>query len=436
MKRSFLLVAVPFAAVLAVRADPVVSEVVLTPPRQGVATVTYALSGGPAVITLDIERRTGDGWRSIGEDRLQRLMGDVNRKVEGSGGTISWAVDGAIEAADYRAKVTAWPLTDTPDYMVVSLAKAASAEDRIRYYTSTNALPGGLLANPAYRTTMMVFRKVSAKGVAWKMGSTAAEPASHVYAAREKQHDVTLARNYYLAVFPATQAQCTLIRGAVIEENHVVDRLLRLQSRLNYDWVRGDGWPSAPAAFALLGQARKLTDGLVDFDLPTEAEWEYACRAGHGDGYWGDGSKMTMVSYSQIASCANLDRLARYRNTQAIVGNTSYKLNSGPENCTPIAGSYAPNAWGFYDMNGGVEEYCLDWYQEDITALNGAVNVSAEDGTKCADGTAGANRVVRGGSWVSQAYQVRPAMRGYVAPGYYGDSQQYGFRPKAYMGLE
>ena len=436
MKRLFLFVIAPCVATFVVRADPVVSDVVLTAPRQGVATVTYALSGGPAVITLDIERRTEGGWQSIGEERLQRLTGDVNRKVEGSSGAISWAVDGAIQAADYRAKVTAWPLTDTPDYMVVSLAKAASAEDRVRYYTSTNALPGGLLANPAYRTSMMVFKKVQAKGVTWQMGSTAAEPSAHVYAARETQHEVTLGRNYYLAVFPATQTQCALIRGSVIDENHVVDRLLRIQSRLNYNLVRGTGWPAAPDASALLGQARTLTDGRVDFDLPTEAEWEFACRAGHGVGYWGDGSPMTMVSYSQIATCANLDRLARYRNTQAIPSNTSYNKQYGPENCTPIAGSYAPNAWGFYDMNGGVEEYCLDWYQEDISALNGAVNASTEDGTKCVDGTAGADRVVRGGSWVSQAYQVRPAMRGYVAPGYFGDNQQYGFRPRAYMGLE
>lgn len=436
MKRLFLLVIAPCVATFVVRADPVVSDVVLTAPGQGVATVTYALSGGPAVITLDIERRVGDGWQSIGESRLQRLSGDVNRKVEGESGRIEWAVDGAVEAANYRAKVTAWPLTDTPDYMVVSLAKAASAEDRVRYYTSTNALPGGLLANPAYRTSMMVFKKVQAKGVTWQMGSTAAEPSAYVYAARETQHEVTLGRNYYLAVFPATQTQCALICGSVIDENHVVDRLLRIQSRLNYNLVRGTGWPAAPDASALLGQARTLTDGLVDFDLPTEAEWEFACRAGHGVGYWGDGSPMTMVSYSQIATCANLDRLARYRNTQAIPSNTSYNKQYGPENCTPIAGSYAPNAWGFYDMNGGVEEYCLDWYQENISALNGAVNASAEDGTKCVDGTAGADRVVRGGSWVSQAYQVRPAMRGYVAPGYFGDNQQYGFRPRAYMGLE
>lgn len=115
MKRLFLFVIAPCVATFVVRADPVVSDVVLTAPRQGVATVTYALSGGPAVITLDIERRTEGGWQSIGEERLQRLTGDVNRKVEGSSGAISWAVDGAIQAADYRAKVTAWPLTDTPD---------------------------------------------------------------------------------------------------------------------------------------------------------------------------------------------------------------------------------------------------------------------------------------------------------------------------------
>ena len=431
-----------FAAALAAStvafADPVVSNVTLTAAVNGVATITYKLGDGPAVITLDIEKKTGDVWQSIGEERLWRLSGDVNRKVSGTSGTIAWSVDGAIDAASYRAKVTAWPMDDTPDYMVVSLAKAQNAEDRIRYYTSTNALPGGLLANTAYRTTMMVFKKVMAKGVAWKMGCTKDEPTYNVYQARETQHDVTLDRNYYLAVFPATQAQCTLMRGSVIDENHTIERRMRIQSKLNYaNYVRNTNWPAAPHSGTLLGQARALTDQLVDFDLPTEAEWEFACRAGHGPGYWGDGSKMTMVTYTQINECKNLAKIGRYRyNQKTNAGDNAYNKNLDSEDCTPIAGSYKPNDWGFYDMNGGVEEFCLDWYQEDITKLKGAINVSKDDGSKCADGTAGESKVLRGGSWASAAYQVRPAMRGYVSTSYYGDKHSLGFRPRAYMGLK
>lgn len=423
---------------LAAFADPEASKVVLTAPVNGVATITYELTDGPAVITLDIEKKVGNEWQSIGEDRLWRLSGDVNRKVTGDSGTIKWSVDGAIDAASYRAKVTAWPMDDTPDYMVVSLAKSQNAEDRIRYYTSTNALPGGLLANIAYRTTMMVFKKVVAKDVAWKMGCTHAEPTWNIYEAREKQHDAKLDRNYYLAVFPATQAQCALIRGSVIDENHTIERMMRIQARINYEnYIRYTNWPDKPHSGTLLGQARALTDQLVDFDLPTEAEWEFACRAGHGDGYWGDGSPMTMVTYTQPHQCENLAKIGRYRyNQKTNAEANAYNANLDPDDCTPIAGSYKPNDWGFYDMNGGVDEFCLDWYQEDITGLNGAINVNKDDSSKCADGTAGSTKVIRGGNWSASAYQVRPATRLHVLPTYYGDKQTLGFRPKAYMGLK
>ena len=106
-----------------------------------------------------------------------------------------------------------------------------------------------------------------------------------------------------------------------------------------------------------MGKLRARTG--LDFDLPTEAQWEYACRAGTTTKYyWGE----------------------------MMDGNYAWfdRNSSG----TPhTVGTKMPNAWGLYDMSGGVLEWCLDWYE--ISAY----------GTDPKGPSSGTYRVVRGGSW-------------------------------------
>ena len=122
---------------------------------------------------------------------------------------------------------------------------------------------------------------------------------------------------------------------------------------------------------------RKLGAG---FRLPTEAEWEYACRAGTKGPYAG-----------------NLDDLAWY-------GENSGKT-------THPVGQKKPNAWGLYDMHGNVWEWCSDWYG-DYPA--GAVTDPTGPGT-------GSLRVIRGGSWHDDAGHCRSAHRDGFSPGYPDD---------------
>jgi formylglycine-generating enzyme required for sulfatase activity len=178
-------------------------------------------------------------------------------------------------------------------------------------------------------------------------------------------------------------------------------------------------WPQSDAVFAdsFMGRLRNRT-GLAGFDLPTDAQWEYACRAGTTGALY-DGT----VNITNVYHDARLYALARYRYNGGFIGG-----EIGPDrdcttaNGTAAVGSYAPNAWGLYDMYGNVWEWCLDWYSTHL----GTAAVEDPKGPLSPDG--GANNLLRGASWAGSenGYQCRSAHRG-------GDTRyqrvdNYGFR--------
>jgi formylglycine-generating enzyme required for sulfatase activity len=117
--------------------------------------------------------------------------------------------------------------------------------------------------------------------------------------------------------------------------------------------------------------------------LPTEAEWEYACRAG------------TTTKYSSGDSDSDLDGVAWYSGNS---GNTTHPV-----------GQKQPNAWGLYDMYGNVWEWCADWY-----AGSYYQNSTGNDPTGPPSGSV---RVLRGGSWFSDPGGCRSAGRVWIYPG-------------------
>ena len=167
-------------------------------------------------------------------------------------------------------------------------------------------------------------------------------------------------------------------------------------------------WPASPNPTSFLGILNSKTG--LDFDLPSEAQWEFAARAGNGSTRWGDGSGILAT-----AEDANLNKHGRYeRNGGKIKSGTSYAdpdVSCGPTNGTAVVGSYAPNAWGLYDMSGNVFEWCLDWYAWNITAYGGAVNINSADARQTLSEATGTQRVIRGGCWFSTADKCRPAYR-------------------------
>ena len=429
------------AAALADPADPQISNVRLEQNSLSRrVTVQYDLDEA-AVVTMDVLTN----GVSIGGANIQNVSGDCFRKVAaGSNHVVTWDPylswpDQKFGAGVVSVRMTAWALDNTPDYMAVDVS-AAAQPDTQAYYPDADFVPGGV-TNGIYKTTKLLMRKIMAKGVEWTMGSTTMETQRN--ATREATHQVTLTSNYYIGVYQVTQAQWDLIQPSCLAPsfyNNATDRAMRPVEQVCYNEIRNAAnsttadtaydWPADPNPNSFLGKLR--TKSGLDFDLPSEAQWEFAARAGNGDTKWGDGSGILNGDAD-----ANLNLLGRYERDGGKVPNGSsyaYAARScGATNGTAIVGSYAPNAWGLYDMHGNVWEWCLDWYEDNISAHGGAVNIDPSAPAKTLSDASGAERVARGGGWGDAARYSRPAFRTHSAPTL--RSSSFGFRVLCSAGL-
>jgi len=395
-------------------AVPAVSNVTLE--QRGAdhrVVVRYDLANAPAIVTVDFQAN----GVSIGFEKFSGVWGDVNRRIEASGShEIYWNPDRDWKGdpTDLKAVVTAWEPDNPPDYLVVGL----ETPNDVRYYVSTNALPSGGLANDIYRLRKLVLRRIPAKNVQWRMGAPTTEPGVTTKdgvqtdtRTNETTHLVTLTSDYYMGIYELTQRQYLTVRGWTHENPSCFKGDQRPLETIMYNDVRNPDWPNSGrsnvGSSTFMGAVRARTG--VEFDLPTEAQWEYACRAGTSTGYNNGQDLEGMESTGALAP------LAWY--------------NSADGQNTKNVGLKQPNAWGLYDMHGNVFEFCLD-------RCNKADLSMAGDAVRDPTGqTSGDQRIMRGGCFESKAYLCRSAARSKVTD-YNGVSNARGVRLVCPIGLK
>lgn len=343
-------------------------------------------------LAVGLEASSDDG-ASWGVAPVNTLTGD--RNVDASGawqqGALEWAagVDWPNQvSSQMRVRVVVQDGGAAGDYAIVDISGGPGAGSYSVSYQGQ--APADLLTNDNYKTNKIVLRRILAG--TYTMGSPAEELG---HQSDEDQHPVTLTEDFYIGVFEVTQAQYENVTG---DDPSQYKGSHRPVEEVSWNDIRGGTWPGDPLGSGepdsntFFGLLREKT-GLA-FDLPTEAQWEYACRAGRTTSL-NSGENITTTN----GECPNLNEVGRYW----------YNRDDGKggygEHTT--VGSYQqPNAWGLYDMHGNVYEWCRDWYDDYPTSPV----------TDPLGGATGSTRVLRGGSWGNLPLICRSANRSVNAP--------------------
>ena len=303
----------------------------------------------------------------------------------------------------------------------------------------------GVTNNEEYATTKLVLRKIPAAGQTFTMGSPSSEKG-RVNSEKvmtggtqgslntsggtvvttngfETQHSVSMTKDFYIGVFEVTQYQYWKIMNTWPSAFSLPEcRDSRPVELVSYEDIRGavslaQEWPSNTAHevvnTSFLGKLRAALDGSPKIDLPTEAQWECACRA-KSTAAWYSGSNPAYTTADH--NPAGLNKIARFNMSGGNLENGTVNpslavcATLGTTNGTARVGSYLPNAWGVYDMLGNVMEWCLDWwgpYTADAASEpNGPMRDEATYGQ-----WGYRNRIVRGGGYWSSASVARSAGR-------------------------
>jgi len=186
-------------------------------------------------------------------------------------------------------------------------------------------------------------------------------------------HEVTFAKPFYLGKYEVTQQQWETVMGSNPSNFKCATNPVE---QVNWDDCQ-----------SFVTKLNEKVPGRA-FRLPTEAEWEYACRASSTNDFcYGDGA----------------DRLRDY----------GWYINNSDVMAHPVGGK-KPNAWGLFDMHGNLWEWCQDIYRDSYMGAptDGSAWVQAQGSVT--------NRVLRGGSWYSEPFVLRSANRGRAAPNFPG----------------
>ena len=360
-------------------ASPTIREVTAQQryPWNGKVDISYTVTGDIAA-----EAKQSAAVASLNVKAIDMVANTTNVATRLSGDTaltegihsIVWDMDAEGLTLKSTNVVFEVSCETTPAmYCVVDLSAGSNATSYPVTYLA--APPSGGFNVDAYKTTKLVLRRIEA-GM-FIMGSDQSD----------ESHRVMLTKPFFCGLFEVTQKQYVLVTGSN-PSNFSGDTLP--VEKVSYNMIRGSSngakWPSSSAvdSSSFMGKLRARTG--LDFDLPTEAQWEYACRAG----------TTTTYSYGNSAN-----------------GNYMWYIDNSSSKTHPV-GSKSANPWGLYDMHGNVWEWCLDWYG------------TLAYGTDPKGSSSGSKRVGRGGSWAGNADYCTSSYRYASAPSSgYGNS---GFR--------
>lgn len=337
---------------------------------------------------------SGDGAKGPTKPGKRRLTWNVTADYPG------------FASSAFSVKMFA--LTGGAPYMVVDLRGGVDAQEYPVSYL--DCVPEGGWTDE-YKTDKMVLRLIPPG--TFLMGSPSDESGRNAGSA-ETLHQVTLTKAFYIGVFEVTQKQWFNVMGTskpASGGNYRRQGDLYPAHDVSYNDIRGTvngvAWPAHNQvdANSFMGRLRNKVNMM--FDLPTEAQWEYACRAGTS----------TALNSGKSLTDENLYEVAWYY------------PRSG--NYPTTVGNYLSNAWGLHDMHGNVVEWCLDWLQND---LGGDAQIDPKGPSS------GSNRCLRGGGYYYHPYSAsckwgeskycRSAARMSGNPGksnFYSD-EHFGFR--------
>jgi formylglycine-generating enzyme required for sulfatase activity/serine/threonine protein kinase len=203
----------------------------------------------------------------------------------------------------------------------------------------------------------------------------------------EEQHEVEITQPFYMGVYEVTQEQYEKVMG------NNPSRFNKARGGGPTHPVENVSWEDAMEFCKKLSALEKEQAPKRRYGLPTEAQWEYACRGGARDS--------TPFHFGRSLSSTQANFNANYPYGDAPKGSYLQKTTS--------VGSYKPNDFGLYDMHGNVWEWCADWYDS-----NYYKNSPIQDPKGPENGD---RRVLRGGSWYGLGHNCRAAYRGRSGPG-------------------
>ena len=351
----------------AVKAGASAEQVKPTRARGMVLEARSLIGGGETAksVELAIKAIDVDGVSAI------NVLSEVESKTlrDATRGECRQRFDSALEKEDFKNAIAIAAAAARLDPQTESWLREALTADRLIRLPSDalSMLPTDVVVSlPPIRNSIGMELKLIPAGT-FMMGTA----DRHGLYNEQRRHRVKISRPFFIGVHEVTKAQCKrVIKNAANnwkEDDRPAD---------NVSWYDAN---------VFCQQLSALTDektALRVYRLPTEAEWEYACRAGTTTpwsfGDWGE-------QYGEYVWCAGVS-----------------------EGQPHVVGQKKPNNWGLYDVHGNVREWCSDWYDERYYENSPAVDPSGPD--------AGRFRVQRGGNWYSDLPVCGSAERGEADP--------------------